>query len=395
MKIQTQGAAMNPSTSQTELSPSTQLRKTVFGGSHHNLTMNNSHRNPVAAIKSMRIVNNLFYNQAFYVNQMGGGIQADIIGNMYKKGPLFGQKAVHHEVQVHDGLSDGSANGTPSIHLSANTGYSQPDSTEDQWLLARMVAGSNGAETGDVPAAWRRTSPLPVAHYRIVAEPVQNIEGSMLPIVGASRRLASDGSWVSARDSVDARLVSQYQKNTGNDFLATSESQVGGFPKIASGTPYPDADHDGMPDAWETARGLDPKVADNNGDADGNGYTNLEEFLNGTDAITPPPLPDVIVTSLSYAKGIFTSTVKNQGAAATPPGMVVGVRFEVNGMYRTWTGASGPLAAGASVTKSRGDVIRAGIPAGTHTITAFVDETDRFEESNETNNRLSKTITVP
>jgi len=32
---------------------------------------------------------------------------------------------------------------------------------------------------------------------------------------------------------------------------------------------------------------------------------------------TAAPLPDVIVTSLSYAGGIFTSTVKNQGTAAT------------------------------------------------------------------------------
>ena len=32
----------------------------------------------------------------------------------------------------------------------------------------------------------------------------------------------------------------------------------------------------------------------------------------------PSPLPGVIVTSLSYASGVFTSTVKNQGTAVTP-----------------------------------------------------------------------------
>jgi hypothetical protein len=37
----------------------------------------------------------------------------------------------------------------------------------------------------------------------------------------------------------------------------------------------------GMPDAWETARGLDPNQdADRNADDDGDGYTNLEEDLN-------------------------------------------------------------------------------------------------------------------
>ena len=41
-----------------------------------------------------------------------------------------------------------------------------------------------------------------------------------------------------------------------------------------------DTDNDGMPDDWETAHGFNPAVADNNGDFDGDGYTNLEEYLN-------------------------------------------------------------------------------------------------------------------
>ncbi|WP_396638144.1 hypothetical protein [Maribacter sp. R77961] len=43
---------------------------------------------------------------------------------------------------------------------------------------------------------------------------------------------------------------------------------------------YQDNDGDGMDDAWERSRGLDPMVQDHNGDDDGDGYTNLEEFLN-------------------------------------------------------------------------------------------------------------------
>jgi len=41
-----------------------------------------------------------------------------------------------------------------------------------------------------------------------------------------------------------------------------------------------DTDQDGMPDTWETAHGLQPATADNNGDFDSDGYTNLEEYLN-------------------------------------------------------------------------------------------------------------------
>jgi len=38
-----------------------------------------------------------------------------------------------------------------------------------------------------------------------------------------------------------------------------------------------------MPDAWEKQHGFDPDdPADRNADADADGYTNLEEYLNST-----------------------------------------------------------------------------------------------------------------
>ena len=43
-----------------------------------------------------------------------------------------------------------------------------------------------------------------------------------------------------------------------------------------------------MPDAWEKVHGLNPTVADNNGDFDGDGYTNLEEYLNDVAAFPAP-----------------------------------------------------------------------------------------------------------
>ena len=41
-----------------------------------------------------------------------------------------------------------------------------------------------------------------------------------------------------------------------------------------------DSDGDGMPDGWEVERGLDPLQDDADEDADGNGVTNLQEYLN-------------------------------------------------------------------------------------------------------------------
>jgi hypothetical protein len=48
--------------------------------------------------------------------------------------------------------------------------------------------------------------------------------------------------------------------------------------------PPTDNDADGMPDDWELANGLNPNLpGDANGDPDGDGFTNSEEFQNGTD----------------------------------------------------------------------------------------------------------------
>ena len=104
-------------------------------------------------------------------------------------------------------------------------------------------------------------------------------------------------------------------------------------------------------------------------------------------------LPDVVVTNLTYANGIYTATVKNQGSVATPAGVQIGSGFFVDGVYKTYGFVSGTLAAGASGTfNSAGSYI---IPSGTHTIMVYADDVNRFPESNETNNQLSMTITAP
>src|SRR5207249_2231131 len=94
-----------------------------------------------------------------------------------------------------------------------------------------------------------------------------------------------------------------------------------------------------------------------------------------------------------YANGLFTSMVKNQGSGATPIGVTIGVAYWVDGAYRTWGAVVGPLAAGASVTiGTNGGSFT--ISDGTHTIMGWVDDVNRFTESNETNNSYTITRSV-
>ncbi|NJD06433.1 MAG: hypothetical protein FIA97_08025, partial [Methylococcaceae bacterium] len=112
-----------------------------------------------------------------------------------------------------------------------------------------------------------------------------------------------------------------------------------------------------------------------------------------TQTTTTVAKPDVVVTSLTYANGMFTAVVKNQGTAATPASAYIGVSYYVDNVKRTWGLVKTSLAAGASVTVSTygGKYV---IPAGTHTIAALADDLNLFSESNESNNRLSQSLTV-
>jgi hypothetical protein len=246
---------------------------------HHNLLMNVNHRNPLWKHKSGRWVNNVIYNWAFRATQLGGGISADLIGNLYKPGPLTPTRI--HEVSVYQNYPGNTTtpDGDPSIYISANQGPSSGPNGNN-WNMVYEAAKENGDEIGQLSTRFRRLSPMPVAGVAIVVDPVADLEALILPTVGASQRLNCNGNWVTNRDSVDIRLVNEYR--TGKGIIATTEDDVGGFPSVEVGTPCTDSDHDGIPDVWETAHGLNPNDRNNAAKVAPNGYTYLENYLSGS-----------------------------------------------------------------------------------------------------------------
>src|SRR6185369_8972715 len=73
-----------------------------------------------------------------------------------------------------------------------------------------------------------------------------------------------------------------------------------------------DSDVDGLPDAWEIANGLNPHDAtgDNgaNGDPDGDGFTNMQEYLAGTDPQSA--LSNLRMTVINIGPMIFQFTAQ-------------------------------------------------------------------------------------
>jgi hypothetical protein len=99
------------------------------------------------------------------------------------------------------------------------------------------------------------------------------------------------GCNVPVLDEHDRRVIEETRSGTttykggisGLPGLPDSQEDVGGwedYPEVHRPADW-DIDHDGLPTEWETRHGLNPAdAADGNLDANGDGNTNLEEFLN-------------------------------------------------------------------------------------------------------------------
>jgi hypothetical protein len=91
--------------------------------------------------------------------------------------------------------------------------------------------------------------------------------------------LATGGASLPQRDTVDRRIVEEVK--TGKGRIINSQNEVGGWPDLKGAAAPSDSDGDGMPDEWEKKHNLNPEDAsDGPADADEDGYTNVEEYLN-------------------------------------------------------------------------------------------------------------------
>lgn len=79
---------------------------------------------------------------------------------------------------------------------------------------------------------------------------------------------------------MDSQLVAQVRSFGTSGALISDEASMGGPGDLDGGTALVDSDGDGIPDAWETANGLDANDASDGMAIAKNGYTNLENYVN-------------------------------------------------------------------------------------------------------------------
>jgi len=237
-----------------------------YGTWHHNLIAHNDSRNPRWASGSgyNDFRNNVIYNWGYKGAYGGEAAQPNdpkhtftsinIVANYYKAGPASQNKTFIIEPSAR------SENDKGSWYLADNYVYGYPAVTANNWL---GVTTTNYIKLNE---PWPAMS--------INQETAEQAYLSVLEKVGCS---------LPNRDSLDRRIIEEVRTGTakfGRNGIINNPSDVGGWPTLASKTPPADDDHDGMPNDWEIANGLNPNDPSDRNIYGYGGYTMLEIYLN-------------------------------------------------------------------------------------------------------------------
>ncbi len=243
---------------------------------HHNLLYNFYKRNPLVQSSDADVVNNVIVNKQYqtYVQPFKGQVRANFIGNYYRS-----YVHIRPPIRVYDydlgwdSVSTCYYQGNYDVHFRPN--LADPETNIRILHLTADTAGDGHISD--------RATPFVFNGIPITSQDVHTAYSNVLTNVGAS---------LPSRDATDTRVVNFVQSGGAPSAFVNNPSEVGGWSTIANGTPPVDTDHDGMPDSWENSNGLNPNdSSDRNGtNLSGEGYTNLEVYLNGLVSALPVEL---------------------------------------------------------------------------------------------------------
>ncbi len=237
---------------------------------HHNLYAHNDTRNPKHRVhETLDWVNNVIYNwndRAFYMegtSSTGYFWTSNIDGNYFIAGPNQDNTKP---------LSGGSVDDY-GTWWGTNAYDSDEDGVHNGQNYVRGQA--NFSDVSSALTTWSDT-PYPVA---------DELWKDASPQAAYQRVLTEFGATPWDRDEIDSLLEGDVVNRQGgiisheNELVARGVSNSG-FGALGGGTLPTDSDGDGIPNAWETKHGTSPSIANNNGDFDYDGFTDLEEYLN-------------------------------------------------------------------------------------------------------------------
>lgn len=246
--------------------------------------------------------NNVHYNwrntEAFYgggIEQPGGFSHSNLINNYYKPGPATttskssqyycapsgGRPAVVGEENIY-------LYGYGLWYLSGNIMHDNPEKTENNWL--GLSGSTNHYATDSFTVAQITTTLAEIAFEQVLAqagatkpkrdtfdrrivEEVKAGNAHLGGVLGATSGIIDSHTAYMPVPSSDPATILAWEKTLYTEVKNTS-------PLVPL-----DTDTDGIPDWWESVNGLQPTDTNDGKQPapNGNGYTNLEMYLNSDD----------------------------------------------------------------------------------------------------------------
>jgi hypothetical protein len=292
-----------------------------------NLWADNTGRNPSIGWGGVfNFINNVVYN---WVHRTADGgeytTMSNFINNYYKPGPLTPKDTpVGHRIVKSESRS---VNLFPfkqfgRVYAKGNIMEGYPEITKDNWNGGIQTADKDGEMNETEIALMRSNEPFVMAPVTImgaqeafnwvlsnvgatlpcrdivdqriceevrtgVAYYVQDYEKGLQKIEKKTKKpqYPYGSTWGLREQSKNEDGLFKYRrlpKDSYKQGVITDPRQMGGYPVYKKWTAWKDADGDGMPDEWERANGLNPNDAsDANKDCTGDGYTNIEKYING------------------------------------------------------------------------------------------------------------------
>ena len=310
---------------------------------HHNLichSLSRNFRGKVVGTYAMDFVNNVIYD---WGSQTAYGTfgHENYVNNYLKAGPST--KGGYNFINI----SSGTAPENYKFYLTGNK-MVNPDNSVMSKQTNNNWSGFNFGSAGYDEAYYRSNSHYPINVNGVNVSVAQNPESAD---AAYSNVLAYAGSGINAasRPKIDKQVIEETRTGTGSltggrDFSTVTDSAVldaitkYGIKHMDYNSYYPsssskqivDSDNDGMPDSWETARGLNPNSAsDATGDYQGKGYNNIEyyshdltidSFPKGTvtlsPELTPTATPKPTAAPILNGNLIKSLTIKDAANAA-------------------------------------------------------------------------------
>jgi len=247
-----------------------------IGSFHHSLLAHNAGRNWSLAGATdqanrhagrLDIRNMIVYNWKHRTTD-GGAKEVNFVNNYYKPGPATTKLTYLNPQFEHPEF------GPQQYYVEGNVmeGITEPEGPTGPFK-GISVKGKQDAPT---------TVPKPFFEPHVKTHTAKEAFENVLADVGCN---------VPMIDNHDKRVIRETREGTttykgsksGLPGLPDSQEDVGGwedYPEIHRPADW-DTDRDGMPNHWETEKGLNPANArDGALDPDGDGYTNLEDYLN-------------------------------------------------------------------------------------------------------------------